>query len=313
VTEYVKSTNFASKDALATGNPLKIVKGTEIDTEFNNIATAVATKADIVSPTFTGTPTAPTASAGTNSTQLATTAFVQQELTAHTVSTDQIEDGAVTTVKIANSNVTTAKIADSNVTTAKIADSNVTTVKIADLNVTAAKIANGGVGTTQLADSGVTPAKLSQPFTRGTAVASTSGTSIEFTGIPSWARRITVCLDTVSVNANTDLVLQLGTSSAFESTGYAYANNGNSGTANATYFGLTVNNDSTANNTGVYTIVNITGNTWIITGAIGNPSVPTVFVLSGKKSLSAALTRLRVTTVSGTAAFDNGSINIFYE
>ena len=57
MTDYVKSTNFASKDALASGNPLKIVKGTEIDSEFNNIATAVATKADLASPTFTGTAT----------------------------------------------------------------------------------------------------------------------------------------------------------------------------------------------------------------------------------------------------------------
>lgn len=75
MTEYVKSTNFASKDALATGNPLKIVKGTEIDTEFNNIATAVVTKADLLSPVFSGTPTAPTAATGTSTTQLATTAF----------------------------------------------------------------------------------------------------------------------------------------------------------------------------------------------------------------------------------------------
>lgn len=82
MTDYVKSTNFASKDALATGNPLKIVKGTEIDTEFNNIATAVATKADLNSPTFIGTPAAPTASFGTNTTQLATTAFVQAALQA---------------------------------------------------------------------------------------------------------------------------------------------------------------------------------------------------------------------------------------
>lgn len=76
LSEYVKSTNFASKDSLSSGNPLKIVKGTEIDTELNNIATAVATKADLNSPTFIGTPAAPTASAGTSSTQLATTAFV---------------------------------------------------------------------------------------------------------------------------------------------------------------------------------------------------------------------------------------------
>lgn len=76
MTDYVKSTNFASKDALAVGNPLKIVKGTEIDEEFNNIAIAVATKANSISPTLTGTPLAPTAAAGTNTTQLATTAFV---------------------------------------------------------------------------------------------------------------------------------------------------------------------------------------------------------------------------------------------
>jgi len=57
MSNYVKRTDFASKDALASGNAAKIVKGTEIDTEFNNIATAVATKADIVSPTFTGTVT----------------------------------------------------------------------------------------------------------------------------------------------------------------------------------------------------------------------------------------------------------------
>lgn len=78
MTDYTKSTNFASKDALLSGNPLKIVKGTELDTEFNNIATAVATKADIASPTFTGTPAAPTASVPTNTTQLATTAFAMQ-------------------------------------------------------------------------------------------------------------------------------------------------------------------------------------------------------------------------------------------
>jgi hypothetical protein len=83
MTNYTKATNFATKDALSSGNPLKIVKGTEIDTEFNNIATAVATKADLASPTFTGTPTLPTGtiattqSNGNNTTAIATTAFVQ--------------------------------------------------------------------------------------------------------------------------------------------------------------------------------------------------------------------------------------------
>jgi hypothetical protein len=72
---YVKATDFASKDALLSGDPGKIIKGTEIDAEFNAIAVAVSTKPDSVSPTFTGTPLAPTASPGTNNTQIATTAF----------------------------------------------------------------------------------------------------------------------------------------------------------------------------------------------------------------------------------------------
>jgi microcystin-dependent protein len=83
MTNYTQSTNFATKDALTSGDPLKIVKGTEINTEFANIAIAVATKADLASPTFTGTPSLPTGttgvtqSYGTSSTLLATTAFVQ--------------------------------------------------------------------------------------------------------------------------------------------------------------------------------------------------------------------------------------------
>ena len=83
MSNYTQSTNFATKDALTSGDPLKILKGTEINTEFANIAIAVATKADLASPTFTGTPTLPTGtigvtqSLGNSSTLLATTAFVQ--------------------------------------------------------------------------------------------------------------------------------------------------------------------------------------------------------------------------------------------
>jgi hypothetical protein len=73
---YLKATDFAAKDALLSGDPNKIVKGTEIDDEFDAIQTAVNSKANIASPTFTGTPAAPTATAGTNTTQVATTAFV---------------------------------------------------------------------------------------------------------------------------------------------------------------------------------------------------------------------------------------------
>lgn len=95
MSNYTKSTNFAAKDALASGNAAKIVKGTEIDTEFDNIAVAIATKADSYNPTFTGTVTMPsggfalpdgttatTQSFGNSSTLPATTAFVQAALAA---------------------------------------------------------------------------------------------------------------------------------------------------------------------------------------------------------------------------------------
>ena len=88
MSNYTQSTNFATKDALSSGDPLKIVKGTEINTEFVNISTAIATKADLASPTFTGSPVLPTGttavtqSAGNNSTALATTAYIDAAISA---------------------------------------------------------------------------------------------------------------------------------------------------------------------------------------------------------------------------------------
>lgn len=79
---YTKATNFLAKDSLATGDAAKIIKGSEFDTEFNALQTAVNSKANTISPAFTGTPTAPTASAGTNTTQLATTEFVTTAISA---------------------------------------------------------------------------------------------------------------------------------------------------------------------------------------------------------------------------------------
>jgi microcystin-dependent protein len=78
LSNYSKIVNYAAKDTLVEGDPNKIIRGTEIDVEFSAVQTAVATKADIQSPNLTGVPRAPTASFGTNTTQVATTAFVQQ-------------------------------------------------------------------------------------------------------------------------------------------------------------------------------------------------------------------------------------------
>ena len=76
MSNYTKATNFAAKDSLSTGNPAKVIKGTEIDSEYTAIASAISSKADSNSPTLTGTPLTPTASSGTSTTQIASTAFV---------------------------------------------------------------------------------------------------------------------------------------------------------------------------------------------------------------------------------------------
>lgn len=78
MSDYNRIYNLTVKDALPTGNSGKVIKGAELDAELNAVASAIASKADSNSPTFTGTPNAPTATAGTNNTQIATTAFVMQ-------------------------------------------------------------------------------------------------------------------------------------------------------------------------------------------------------------------------------------------
>ena len=92
MSNYTKTTNFAAKDALTTGDANKIVKGTEINDEFAAIEVAIATKANSLSPTLTGTPLAPTATSGTNTTQIATTAFVTTADNAITAAYEAADD-----------------------------------------------------------------------------------------------------------------------------------------------------------------------------------------------------------------------------
>jgi len=82
MSNYTKTTNFLAKDSLPDADTAKIIRGSEFDTEFNNLVTAVASKANTLSPTLTGIPTAPTAASGTNTLQIASTAFVQTAATA---------------------------------------------------------------------------------------------------------------------------------------------------------------------------------------------------------------------------------------
>lgn len=104
MSNYVKAVDYSAKDALASGNPNKIIKGTELNDEFNAIATAIGTKADIASPVFLGNPSATTQPLGNNSTRLATTAFVQSEITDLEANV-AITGGTIDGVAITNSTI----------------------------------------------------------------------------------------------------------------------------------------------------------------------------------------------------------------
>ena len=194
--------------------------------------------------------------------------------------------------------VATANISNANVTTAKLADANVTTAKLADANVT--------------------PAKLSQPLTFETAKATTSGTSIDFTGIPSWVKRITVMLNQVSTNGTDGTILQLGDSGGFETTGYIGTGSGITGTNACGVSSLTNGFNAgpgalaSASRSGCVFLLNVGGNTWVASGAVTNGATANG-VTAGVKVLSDTLDRVRLTTVGGTDTFDNGSVNIAYE
>lgn len=133
MSNYTKTTNFAVKDGYASGNPSKVVKGTEIDAEFNAIASAVSSKADIASPTFTGTPAAPTATVGTNTTQLATTAFVKAAVDAGYAAQAPLDSPAFTgtpTAPTAATTTNTTQIATTAFVQTEIADKALKTTTI---------------------------------------------------------------------------------------------------------------------------------------------------------------------------------------
>jgi hypothetical protein len=157
------------------------------------------------------------------------------------------------------------------------------------------------------------------PIVSGTAVTA-SGTSIDFTSIPSWVKRITVMFSNVSANGSSPYQIQLGTSSGIDAT--------------STYFGTAQNLDATAisnsNNFttglrlagatgsnvvfyGTSTITLLGSNNWTFTSLLGRTDSATQLCSSGGKTLSGTLDRIRITTVGGTDAYDSGTINILYE
>jgi len=154
------------------------------------------------------------------------------------------------------------------------------------------------------------------PLVSSTAVASTSGTSIDFTSIPSWVKRITVMFSGVSINGTTTLIVQLGDSGGIETSGYlgttAYFGTSQAGATVTT--GMPIGALAAADTIhGIATISLLTSTTWSFSSTTSQSNGAYCYAGASSKSLSDILDRIRLTTTNGTSLFDAGSINILYE
>jgi hypothetical protein len=171
---------------------------------------------------------------------------------------------------------------------------------------------------TTFAGTAAVPTGTLYPLVAGTAVASTSGTSIDFTSIPSWVKRINVMFQGVSTSGTSNIQIQIGSGSV-TTTGYVGAGalvaSSSASSANLTT-GFAISLSVSAANTyqGIGTICLIGSNTWVYSGVYGRGDTTVTYYAGGvSPALGGVLDRIRITTVNGTDTFDAGSINILYE
>lgn len=149
--------------------------------------------------------------------------------------------------------------------------------------------------------------------TLSTAVASTSGTSIDFTSIPSWVKRITVIFNGVSLSGTSAILVQLGDSGGVENTGYNSSACNQAGTVTSSTAGFVMGGSlASLTVSGLMTVSSLGSNTWVESFSTKLSTAATGYG-AGDKQLSDTLDRIRITTVNGTDTFDAGTINILYE
>lgn len=182
---------------------------------------------------------------------------------------------------------------------------------------TATYVAGGSSG--QILKSNGSTSVWGSGITSGSVATTTSGTTVPFTGIPSWAKRITFMLYRVSINSTDAVLLRLGTSSGYASSGYyghwvsSIVGQGLAGANISTEFniyGYWCSDGYYYNGSG--TITNLTSNIWCLNSLIGNDSASVTCEAAGSVSLPSTLTSIQFFTSAGNS-FDNGYINIFYE
>ncbi len=187
--------------------------------------------------------------------------------------------------------------------------------------LTAGGLPDSSVLTADIANSAVTPAKLSQPLTLGTSVATTSGTSVGFTGIPSWVKRITISYSGISTNGSSDIVFRIGNGS-YISSGYVggtltIPTSTPAGTVWTSGALLThaggVSAGALFHGTMVLTLLDAATNRWVFDGTANRSDANAAYIQSGNLTLSGSLDRVQIATVNATDTFDAGLINTLYE
>ena len=155
---------------------------------------------------------------------------------------------------------------------------------------------------------------VSSNIVSGTAQNSTSGTSIDFTGIPSWVKRVTVMFNGVSTNGSSQLLIQTG-SGSITSSGYvsnAWSNNTSTATSTAGFI-LAGLNSATGAYSGHAILTKLNSTVVAQSSTIGSTVANNAHLSGGSVTLGGDLDRVRITTAGGTDTFDAGSINILYE
>jgi hypothetical protein len=165
---------------------------------------------------------------------------------------------------------------------------------------------------------GMTVSPTLMTINGGAASPLASGTTVDFTSIPSWVKKITIMFNEVSQNsASQTMIVQIG-STTFTTSGYksgiCYAGAGTLIGANPTAgFGVASQLSNAAMMSGIMTITTLGSNIWVASFAGGTSDAAYAYVGGGSLSLGATLDRVRITTVGGTATFDAGNINVLYE
>jgi len=301
-TDIVVATNYMA--ALTLGTPLAVAQG---GTGSTTASTGTGGVVLAVSPTLTGTPIAPTAAPGTNTTQIATTAFVTASTgTLGTMSTQNANNVAITggTITGLSSALPVAS-----------GGTGVTTSTGSGANVLASGASLTSPTLTSATFSGTPGSSLIFKMSSG-GVSASGSTSVDFTSMPSWINIINVIFRNISSTSGSDILVQLGTSSGVTTSGYVstsidFDGSGSATTSSTSGLILKVNGAGNVIN-GIMTIVYMGSNAWVNNHSVST-STNIMSTGGGTIALGGTLDRVRITTVSGTDAFDAGTLNVLYQ